>query len=86
MSKSKFQQRHYEIIAQVMNDIAPRDSSKAETRFEYRERIIRELCAEFAKDNPHFNEDRFRVACVPGAQVHGNRRQGPAMPYVIPRN
>ncbi len=86
MSKSKFQQRHYEIIAQVMNDVAPRDQSKAETRFEYRERIIRALCAEFAKDNSHFNEDRFRVACVPGNPVRGNRRQGPTMPYVMARN
>ncbi len=85
MTKSKFQQRHYEIIAQIMNDVAPLDKGKSETRFEYRERIIRALCAAFAEDNSHFNEDRFRVACVPGNQVHSTRTPGPAMPYTRAR-
>ena len=82
---AKFQQRHYEIIAQIMNDVAPCDKSKSETRMEYRERIIRALCSAFAEDNVHFNEDRFRCACVPGARVGSTRTPGPAMPYVKPR-
>ncbi len=84
-AKATFQQRHCEAIAQVLNDVAPLDKSKAETRFEYRERIIRSLCAMFAEDNVHFNEDRFRVACIPGNPTSNTRRQGPSMPYVQPR-
>lgn len=78
---AKFQQRHYEILARLMQDVVPEPQTKAETRAEYRERIIRRMCEVFAEDNQHFNEDRFRVACVPGNPVEGHRRQGPAMPY-----
>jgi hypothetical protein len=78
---SKFQQRHYEAIAQLMQDVADQRGNK-ESKAEYRERIIGELCTLFASDNPHFKPERFRLACVPGANVRGRRNVGPAMPYV----
>lgn len=81
MSKATFQQRHHEALAQIMQDVYPAAGTKAETRAEYRERIIRALCKTFAADNCHFNEDRFRIACVPGNPVKGKRVCGPAMPY-----
>lgn len=81
-----FQQRHFEALAQLMQDVEPKAGTKAQSRAEYREQIIREMCALFSRDNPHFNEDRFRCACVPGANVRSRRVVGPAMPYVQPRS
>jgi len=82
---TKFQQRHFEDLAQLMADVRPCATSKSETREEYRESIIRAMCDLFKRDNPHFNEDRFRVACRSGVTT-ASRRVGPAMPYVQPRN
>jgi hypothetical protein len=84
--KPIFQQRHYEALAQIMQDVIPAATNKAETRAEYRERVIRAMCEAFKVDNEHFKEDRFRCACVPGSDlVRGHRRSGPAMPYVQPQ-
>ena len=81
---AKFQQRHYEMLAEVLHNVKPCDKSKSETRNEYRERIIRRLCEVFAADNPNFNEDRFRVAAASGQDTR-TRVVGPAMQYVRPR-
>jgi len=76
-----FQQRHYEALAQILQDTQPKPSTKAQSRFEYREQIIRTICRALKADNKNFNEDRFRLACMPGADVHSRRNSGPAMPY-----
>jgi hypothetical protein len=64
-----------------MQDVQPKPNTKAQTRAEYREQIIRAMCAMFKADNPNFNEDRFRLACSPGANVRSRRNSGPSMPY-----
>ena len=83
---TKFQQRHFENLAQLMQDNMPVTTSKAQTRAEYREQLIRAMCELFKADSPHFNEDRFRLACVPGNNVRSRRVVGPAMPYVQPKH
>jgi hypothetical protein len=80
-----FQQRHFEALAELMQRVQPKASTKAQTRAEYREQILRAMCKLFAAENPKFSEDRFRCACVPGANVRSNRHVGPAMPYVADR-
>lgn len=81
-----FQQRHFEAIAQLMQDVQPKPATKTQTRAEYREQIIRGMVRLFKASNPKFSEDRFRVACTPGANVKSTRRVGPAMPYVADRH
>jgi hypothetical protein len=83
---SMFQQRHFEALAQLLQDNVPNSNSKAQTRAEYREQLIRAMCNLFASDNPHFNSDRFRLACIPGNNVRSRRVVGPSMPYVAPRS
>ena len=85
MSDHIFQQRHFEALAQLMQDVQPKPGNKAQTRAQYREQIIRGMCRLFATENPKFDEDRFRCACVPGANVRSHRVVGPAMPYVANR-
>jgi hypothetical protein len=80
MGKPIFQQRHFEALAELMQRVQPKPGTKAQTRAMYREQIIRGMCAMLKADNPNFSEDRFRCACVPGANVH-RRSNGPAMPY-----
>lgn len=68
---SKFQQRHFEAIAQVMQNIAPErfDSTNDLERRVQHAATVRALVALFAADNPNFSADRFERACVPGANV-----------------
>jgi hypothetical protein len=63
-----------------LHELRPEVRTKAETREEYRQRIIRGLCELFQEDNPHFKPDRFRA--VSDGQPSSTRRNGPAMPYV----
>ena len=71
---SKFQQRHFEALAELMQQVMPEPQTKAQSRAEYREEIIRKMCGLFAADNEHFNPDHFRLACVPGNNVRTRRR------------
>lgn len=83
---SMFQQRHFEAMAQMMQDNYPRKGDKVLTHEAYWQQIVSALVSEFARANVHFDEARFRAACMPGANVRArNSRSGPAMPYVTLR-
>lgn len=77
---SKFQQRHYEAIAQLLQDEYPAQGRK-QSRAEYREQIVRAFVDLFSYDNDNFNRDRFRAAVTPGANVRGRGNVGPSMPH-----
>lgn len=78
---SKFQQRHYEVIAQLLQDEFPRNTDHKQSRAEYRERLISAFVAVFEADNSNFNPERFRAAVVPGANVRGRGNVGPSMQF-----
>lgn len=66
---SKFQQRHYEAIADVIWHILPEITRYGESRDRpliSRNLLIDDLCIMFQKDNPNFNEGIFRRACDKG--------------------
>jgi hypothetical protein len=71
---SRFQTRHYQAIAEVMQ-AARRHAGDCETarnmdgQLAGIDRVERELVALFASDNSMFQAERFRRACVPGANV-----------------
>jgi hypothetical protein len=59
-----FQKRHYERIAQAMQDARQRSSSLDQWQC-----TIKCLADLFARDNCQFQRDRFIRACEPGANV-----------------
>lgn len=61
MAKPMFQKRHYEAIAQSLQDAC--DGSK-----EWGE-IVSHLATMFRVDNGQFDRGRFAAACIPGANV-----------------
>lgn len=82
-----FQQRHFETLAQMMQENFPRKGDKILTHEAYWQQIVGAMVDVFRQHNVHFDEARFRAACVPGANVRArNNRSGPAMPYVAPRS
>ncbi len=67
---SKFQQRHYEALAQAIQDQkASYAGDGAELRQNVMQDFAEELAARFARDNGLFNRDRFLRACQIGANV-----------------
>jgi hypothetical protein len=56
-----FAKRHYEVIAQVLQD-------QYRTR-ETHESLVDAFADAFARDNGQFKRDRFERACEPGANV-----------------
>lgn len=67
---SKFQQRHYEAIAQAIQDEKASYVIKgAQLRIDTLQSFAESLAGIFARDNSHFDRDRFLRACVPGANV-----------------
>jgi hypothetical protein len=81
-----FQQRHFEAMASMMQQNFPKHGDKILTHEAYWQQIVGALVDVFKQSNPHFDESRFRAACVPGANVRArNNQSGPAMPYVTPR-
>tara|TARA_R110002012_G_scaffold148_1_gene501 strand:- start:7495 stop:7677 length:183 start_codon:yes stop_codon:yes gene_type:complete len=52
---SKFQKRHYSILAEMINDITMSDGM-----IDYKD-LLDYLCEIFRKDNPNFDEKRFRA-------------------------
>ena len=67
----RFAKRHYEAIAEAMQDIAPCrfvSSDDPERRVQHGA-TVRALADVFAADNGQFKRDRFERACIPGANV-----------------
>lgn len=64
---SQFEKRHYQTIAQVLQDTAPREGT-AEV-LEHHMSVIKEFADMFGRDNGNFKRDLFVRACVPGANV-----------------
>ena len=67
---SRFAKRHYEAIAEAMQEAAP-DSGKNDYDIMRDQWLntVGELADMFARDNGQFIRDRFERACVPGANV-----------------
>jgi hypothetical protein len=55
---NRMSRKDYEMIAKCI-----RDAGKQTLGSIFRDLLISSLCAEFAKDNPRFDADRFREAC-----------------------
>jgi hypothetical protein len=83
--RPKFQQRHYEAIAGILCEHDLIRLPQRESRAEQWQRLVSAFASLFAQDNPHFKADRFRAACNGQMPAYGNRRVGPAMPYVKPQ-
>jgi hypothetical protein len=70
-----FQQRHFEAIAQLMQHTQPVGDGEYDIgRRAHHEFVIYSLVDLFHRTNPRFNEDRFRRACIPGANVRARTR------------
>ena len=63
-----FQQRHFEALAQLVQD-ARRDLGADIEALEVMDGVQQRLCDLFARGNPRFDRGRFERACVPGANV-----------------
>ena len=67
MSAPKFSKRHYEAIAQVIQEARQTCVFQNETLGVAT--VMHALAATFARDTPAFDKGRFMVACEPGANV-----------------
>lgn len=67
---SKFAKRHYEVIAQAMQDAYPKDG--AIDVLAWHSAVV-SLSEAFARDNGQFKRDRFIWACQPGANVRARK-------------
>lgn len=56
LSRPVFQSRHYEVLAEVIKSMSPEQGHYGN--------MITALCNRFARDNPNFDADRFRAACL----------------------
>jgi hypothetical protein len=68
---SKFQQRHYEAIAEVVQRVMRRSD---EVEVAGINALQDELANMFRYDNALFDRNRFARACVPGANVKARTR------------
>ncbi len=66
---SKFQQRHYEAIAEMMQDAFELQESHPTDSIIAIQQVENLLTNLFQSDNYQFMPERFRRACVPGANV-----------------
>ena len=80
---SVFQQRHFEAIAEAIQEakLAVTDKyptraepATTETRLQGVKAVQDELTALFARSNGLFNRERFTRACEPGANVRARTR------------
>jgi hypothetical protein len=71
---SRFAKRHYEAIAEAMQE-AKRYAIN-DDQHKGIDRSISELADTFARDNGSFDRDRFKRACVPGANVRARSAIG----------
>ena len=69
-----FQQRHFEALAQLMQDLRPSSlvSIEPDKHAQYT-LTLNSLCNLFARDNPMFDRGRFERACRPGANVRNRK-------------
>ena len=66
--RSRFAKRHYEAIAQAMQE-ARRRANGSNNPIAV---VVDELADVFASDNGQFKRDRFMRACEPGANVRAS--------------
>jgi hypothetical protein len=73
MTMSKFNKRHYEAIALVLQDTFPAkendELSTFQDKFLQWNAIRQELADTFKRDNSLFDDYRFKFACQPGSNV-----------------
>ncbi len=65
MARNKFAKRHYEAIAEAMQEARRRANGSNDPITV----VVDELADVFAADNGMFKRDRFTRACEPGANV-----------------
>jgi hypothetical protein len=68
LSRNRFAKRHYEAIATAIQE-ARRRVADGENNHDPIANVVDELSWLFRSDNGLFKCDRFRRACVPGANV-----------------
>lgn len=64
--RNRFAKRHYEAIAEAMQEVRLHVRSTPQDQIECAVNILADL---FASDNGQFKRDRFVRACEPGANV-----------------
>jgi hypothetical protein len=74
LSRNKFAKRHYEAIAQAMQDARMHIRCNG---IEQMECVVNILADAFAADNGMFKRERFKRACEPGANVRARSNGGP---------
>jgi hypothetical protein len=78
MSKPIFAKRHYEAIAQVMQEAESFPAMVHETgkpTVRQWDMTVARLAELFASDNAKFDRERFKAACHPGANVRARGRR-----------
>lgn len=73
MRKPMFSKRHYEAVAEAMQEACPETHWDPNKRAQW-EVTGNRLCDMFARDNSAFNRARFIAACEPGANVKARTR------------
>jgi len=68
LKTNHFAKRHYETIAEAMQQACPAAHWDANKRAQF-DVTVTALCAMFKSDNPQFQPERFRTACEPGNNV-----------------
>ncbi len=71
-----FQQRHFEAIAQMMQETHPGTHLGEDNRAVMQWYATREaMCKLFIRHNSNFMWDRFEIACLPGNNVRARGKQ-----------
>jgi len=68
LKTNHFAKRHYETIAEAMQQTCPEAHWDKNMRAQF-DVTVTALCAMFKSDNPQFQSERFRAACEPGNNV-----------------
>jgi hypothetical protein len=70
-----FQQRHFEAIAQMMQETWPGAMGPGNRAVMQWTTTRDAMCELFARHNPNFMRDRFEAACIPGANVRARGKE-----------
>ena len=61
MKRPKFQQRHYEVLAEILRE--EKDGDNSMETFVTVHNIADQMSDYFERDNIHFDRERFLIAC-----------------------
>ena len=56
--------RHYEAIAEIVDGLTVNRADYPRDPIIYRDDLVKHLAAYFFEDNPRFDVERFKAACI----------------------